>query len=155
MSLSGKIDKDLIEALKAKDELKVSTLRLLKASLKNYAIEKKVKELEENDVIKLIKTQIKQRQDSIEAYRKGNRLDLVQKEEKEFDILKSYLPEELSPEELKNIISEVIKETSANSIKEMGKIMGLVMSKAAGRCDGRMVSSLVMEELKRIESKLK
>lgn len=154
MSLNGKIDKDLLEALKARNELKVSTLRLLKAALKNYAIEKKVKELEDSDVIKLIKTQIKQRQDSIEAYRKGNRLDLVQKEERELGILKTYLPEELSPEELKDIISEVIKETSANSIKEMGKIIGLVMSKAAGRCDGRVVSSVVMEELKKIESKI-
>jgi hypothetical protein len=149
MSLEKKIDKDLIMALKSKDELKVNTLRFLKAAIKNFAIEKKAKELKDEDIIQVIRKQTKQRQEAISAYEKGNRLDLAEKEKKEFEILKSYMPQDLSEDELKKIISEAINETAAKTIKEMGKVMSVVMPKVAGRAEGKLVSKLVVEELKK------
>ena len=149
MTLEKKIDKDLIVALKAKDELKVSTLRFLKSGIKNYSIEKRTKELKSEDIIQIIRKQIKQRRDAIEAYEKGNRLDLAEKEKKELVILKSYMPKELNQDELKKIISQAIEETGAKTAKETGKVMGVVMPKVAGRAEGKLISKLVVEELKK------
>ncbi len=151
MSLEKKIDKDLIVSLKARDEIKVSTLRFLKAALKNYAIEKKAKELKDQDIISIIRKQMKQRLDSIEAYEKGNRPKLLDKEKKELEILKSYMPEELPVDELKKIVSQAIRESGAKTTREMGKVMGLVIPKVGGRAGGKIISKLVVEELKKLE----
>lgn len=153
MRLEKKIDKDLIVALKARDEIKVSTLRFLKAALKNYAIEKKAKELKDQDTTSIIRKQIKQRRDAIEAYEKGNRPDLLEKEKKELEILKSYMPEELPVDELRKIISQAIEESGAKTTKEMGKVMGLVMPEVAGRAEGKVISKLVAEVLGKLEGK--
>ncbi len=153
MSLEKKIEKDLIIALKAKEETKLSTLRFLKAALKNYAIEKKAKELKDRDIISIIRKQIKQRRDSMEAYEKGNRPDLLEKEKKELEILKTYMPEELSVDELKKIVSQAIEEAGAKTTREMGKVMSLVIPKVEGRADGKTISKLVVEELKKLEGK--
>ncbi|MFH1857074.1 MAG: GatB/YqeY domain-containing protein [Candidatus Omnitrophota bacterium] len=150
MSLAERIEKDLVAAMKAKDEARVGTLRFLKAALKNYGIEKRNKELKDEDVIQVLRRQIKQRQDSIEAYKAGNRPELAQKEESELVILKNYMPEELSEDELKKIISQTVSEIQASGIKDMGKVMGAVMPKVAGKADGKMLSRLVSEELKKI-----
>ncbi len=153
MSLEKKIDKNLIVALKARDEIKVSTLRFLKAALKNYAIEKKAKELKDQDVISIVRKQIKQRRDAMEAYEKGNRPDLLEKEKKELEILKTYMPQELSADELKKIVSQAIEEADIKTTREMGKVMGLVMPKVVGRADGKVISKLVAEKLGKLEGK--
>jgi len=145
--LEEKIFNDYKEAMKNRDTLKSSALSFLRASLINVAIEKKKKNLDDNDCIAVIKKQIKQRQDSIEQFQKGNRQDLADKESKELEILKSYLPAELSSDEIKKIIEDAILSTGASDIKDMGKVMKEVTAKIAGRADGKLVSDLVRERL--------
>lgn len=153
MNLAEKIDKDLIGALKNKDEIKLNTLRFLKAAIKNFAIEKKERELNDQDIVQVIRRQIKQHRDSIEAYKTAGRMDLVEKESKESEILTSYMPEELSEEKLKEIILRCIDEAGAVKLKEMGKVMSAVMARVAGRAEGKSVSKLVSEALKKMEEK--
>src|SRR3990167_895696 len=118
--LEQKIQQDFVKAMKERDTLKSSTLSFLRAEFNNYAIEKRKKELDDNDVIAVIKKQVKSHQDSIEQFEKGQRMDLAEKEKKELEILKSYLPPELSEEELKAIIKEAIAQTGAATAKDMG-----------------------------------
>ena len=145
--LEGKIFSDYKEAMKNKDTVKSSTLSFLRAEIINVAIEKKKKALDNNEVITVIRKQIKQHQDSIEQFQKGNRLDLADKETKELEILKSYLPPELPDEEIKKIIEETIALTGAQDMKDMGKVMKEITAKIAGRADGKLVSDLVRERL--------
>ena len=145
--LEEKILNDYKEAMKSRDALKSSTLSFLRAEMINLAIAKKKKVLDDNDTIAVIKKQIKQRQDSIEQFSKGNRPDLADKEAKELEILKSYLPPELPAEEIKKIIEEAIVTTGAQDMKDMGKVMKEVSAKIAGRADGKLVSDLVRERL--------
>lgn len=151
MSLIERIDKDLVAAMKAKDEMKVGTLRFLKAAVKNYIIDNRGKELKDADIIQVIRKQIKQRQDSIEAYKQGNRLDLAEKEEKELEILKSYMPQELDESALRKIVLQTMEEVGSAGVKDMGKVMSAIMPKTAGAADGKMVSRVVSEELKKAE----
>ena len=145
--LEEKILNDYKNAMKDKDTLKSSTLSFLRAELMNLAIEKKKKALEDIDVIAVIKKQIKQHQDSIEQFTKGNRQDLADKETRELGILKSYLPAELPAEEIKKIIEEVITVTGAAGPKDMGRVMKEANAQIAGRADGKLVSDLVKESL--------
>lgn len=145
--LEEKIFNDYKEAMKSKDELKSSALSFLRAAMINVAIEKKKKNLDDSDVISVIRKQIKERQDSIEQFQKGSRQDLADKETKELEILKSYLPLELSADEIKKIIEEAILSTGALSMKDMGKVMKEISAKIAGRADGKTVSDLVKERL--------
>jgi len=145
--LEEKILDDYKNAMKDKDALKSSTLSFLRAELINVAIEKRKKALEDIDVITIIKRQIKQHQDSIEQFKKGNRQDLADKETRELGILKSYLPTELPAEEIKKIIEEAITVTGAAGLKDMGKVMKEANAQIAGRADGKLVSDLVKESL--------
>jgi len=145
--LEEKIFNDYKEAMKNRDTLKSSVLSFLRAGLMNAAIEKKKKNLDDNDCITVIKKQIKQRQESIEQFQKGNRQDLADKETKELEILKSYLPPELTVEEIKKIIEEAVALTAAQDMKDMGKVMKEITAKIAGRADGKLVSDLVRERL--------
>ncbi|MCM8796142.1 MAG: GatB/YqeY domain-containing protein [Candidatus Omnitrophica bacterium] len=145
--LEEKIFNDYQEAVKCKDSLRVSVLSFLRAELINVAIAKKKKILDDNEVIMVIRKQIKARQESIEQFKQGNRLDLADKETKELEILKTYLPAELSIDEIKKIIEEVVVATSACGMKDMGKVMKEVTAKVAGRADGKLVSDLVKERL--------
>ena len=147
--LKDKIESDLKDALKNKDTAKVSTLRFLKSAIQNLAIEKR-KDLEDSDIISVIKKQAKQRKDSIESFKQGNRMDLVRKEEIEYKILTSYLPEEISGEKMILIVKEVIAELNSSSLKDMGSVIKLVMTKAKGHADGSMVSAIVKEELSKM-----
>lgn len=147
MNLEEKILNDYKEAMKNKDNIKSSTLSFLRAEMMNVAIEKRKKVLDDPEVIAVIKKHIKQHQDSIEQFGKGNRQDLVDKESKELEILRSYLPAELPPEEIKKIIEEVIAVTAAQGMKDMGRVMKEVNAKIAGRADGKLVSDLVRERL--------
>ncbi|MCX5702006.1 MAG: GatB/YqeY domain-containing protein [Candidatus Omnitrophica bacterium] len=145
--LEEKILNDYKEAMKNKDALKSSTLSLLRAEILNVAIAKKKKTLDDSEVIAVIKKQVKQHQDSIEQFKLGNRLDLADKETRELEILKSYLPAELPIEEIKKIIEEAQTMTGAKDLKDMGKVMKEVNAKITGRADGKLISDLVKERL--------
>ena len=140
--LSQKIELDFKEAMKQKNEIKLSTLRMLKAAIKNKEIEKKVKSLDEQDLLDTIQKQVKQRKDSIAEFQKANRQDLVQKEMKEAAILEQYLPQRLSEQELKGIIKEAISACGATCKNDLGKLMKELMPRVKGRADGKEVSSL-------------
>lgn len=146
MTLAEQINQDYIIAYKSKDEAKSSLLRLLKSSMQNAEIAKKSK-LTDEEIFKLIQREIKQRQDAIIEYKKGNRSDLADKDEVEINILKTYLPTELSDEELGKLVAEAISATSAQSQADFGKVMGAVMPKIAGRATGDRVSSVVKKLL--------
>ena len=143
----SQISKDYIQAMKAKDSLKSSTLSFLRAQIKNVIIDKKKDVLEDEEVVAIIKKQVKQRHDSIEQYEKGGRPELAQKEKQELEILKNYLPEEMAAEQLGPIVEEAIKESGATSMKDMGAVMKAVMPKVAGKADNKMVSDLVKKSL--------
>lgn len=145
--LSKQITSDYIQAMKAKDSFKASTLNFLRAQIKNVMIDKRVDELEDLDVIATIKKQVKQRQDSIEQYTSGGREDLAVKERAELDILKTYLPEEMSAGQLEPIVRETVLETGAAGMKEMGMVMKALMPKVSGRADNKLVSELVRKVL--------
>ena len=146
MSFLQRLDDDLKAALKASDSLKVSVLRMTKAALKNRQIDKGG-DLSEEDVSAVLSTAAKQRRESIEQFSKGGREDLAAKERLELIILQSYLPKQLSPEELDGIIIGAIKEISAKGLKDMGKVMRLVMSRAKGAADGKIVGQRVKDLL--------
>ena len=145
--LEEQIDREYIQAVKSRDKIKSSTLNFLRAHLKNLRIEKRTEKLEDQDILSVIKKQIKQRQESIEQYAKGNRGDLVDKEQAELAILKGYLPQEIAESQLKALIDEALKEAGAQSMKDMGNVMKLVVLKVAGRADNKMVSDLVKQAL--------
>jgi len=146
MSLNEQIENDLIEAIKEKDENAVSTLRMLKSALHNKEIEIK-KELEDTDIIAVVQSQIKSRNDSIKMYEQGGRQELAEKEKKEIDILKKYLPEQMSEEEIKNIVDKTISDTGASSMADMGKVMGTLMPQLKGKADPSLVSQIVKDSL--------
>jgi len=162
--LKGKIQNNLKEAVKNREELKSSVLRLLLANIfnkekeKRYKLSKQKPGLEEKDlekesqlldeeVIEVISSEIKKRKESILEFEKGERQDLVEKETKEKEILEKYLPEQLSEEAIKKIVQETIEKVGAKEIKDMGKVMQELMSKVKGKTDGSIVSKIVKELL--------
>lgn len=145
--LEEKILNDYKEAMKNKDALRSSVLSFLRAEMINVAMSKKKKALEDNDCLSVIRKQVKARQDSIAQFKQGNRQDLADKETKELEILKSYLPPELSVDEVKKIIDEAILSTGASGMKDMGRLMKEVTEKISGRAEGKLISDLVREKL--------
>ena len=141
-----KITKDLTEAMKAKDTFRTSVLRMLKSALKNEEINKK-SPLTDDEVLAIIKKQVKTRKDSMNEYASYNRMDLADSLQKEIDILNEYLPEELSDEELEKIVKETITKVKAESIKQMGMVIKTISSEYGARCDMANVSKLVKEKL--------
>ena len=141
-----KITKDLTEAMKAKDTFRTSVLRMLKSALKNEEINKK-SPLTDDEVLAIIKKQVKTRKDSMNEYASYNRMDLADSLQKEIDILNEYLPEELSDEELEKIVKETITKVKAESIKQMGMVIKNISSEYGARCDMAKVSKLVKEKL--------
>ncbi len=140
------LDSELKEALKSKDELKLSTIRMIKASLKNKSIEK-MGVLSEDDVISVLATMAKQRRESIEQFLSAGRSDLAEKEKKELEIIQSYLPKQLSQHEIDEIILSAIRECGASSPNDIGKVMKLVMPRIKGAADGKAVSQRAKELL--------
>jgi uncharacterized protein YqeY len=147
MSFEEKLLNDYKEALKAKDTVRSSVVNFLRAEMMNVAIAKKKDKLDDNEAVVVIRKQIKSRQDSIEQFTNGGRLDLADKEKKELQILKGYLPKELSADEIAKIIDEVISAVGGCGIKDMGKVMKEVSAKIAGQADGKLVSDLVRARL--------
>ncbi|OGE25772.1 hypothetical protein A3H85_01890 [Candidatus Daviesbacteria bacterium RIFCSPLOWO2_02_FULL_40_8] len=141
-----KLQQDLKQSILDKDDLKVSTLRLLLSEIYNAQIHKG-SELVEVEIQSIIQKEVKKRAESVVAFRNGDREEMAKKEEKEADILKTYLPEPLSDMELDALIQEAITQTNASNMADMGKVIGLVMTKAGARVDGGRVSSLVREKL--------
>ena len=145
--LEEKILNDYKQAMKSKDKIRSSILSFLRSNLMNQAIKLKRKSLEDKEVIGTIKRLVKQHQDSIEQFKQGKREDLVAKETQELEILKSYLPPELSIDEVKKIIEGVVIQTQAVSLKDMGRVMKEVMAKVASQADGKLISDLVKQRL--------
>ena len=149
MTLSQRIDADLKEAMRAKDTIKLSVLRLLKSALKYGAIAKSGAEAELNDaeVAQVIRKQARQRQDSIESFEKAGRAELVQKEKEELSILNGYLPQPMSADEISKVVRETIAEAGATSRAQMGAVMKALQAKVAGRVDGKALSAEVQKQL--------
>lgn len=146
MTLKEQIANDLTTAMKSKDEVRVSALRMLSSSIKNKQIELG-KELNNEIIGQVVLKEIKQRKDSIIQFKKGGRDELAQKEESEIDILKKYMPEQFSKDKINQIISSAIKKTGAEGSQDMGKVMGVVMPELKGKADGSVVLKLVKESL--------
>ena len=146
MSLKSQIFDDMKASMKAKDPDRLGALRMLVSEIKKREIDSRT-ELQEPEVIKIIQSLVKQRRDSVTAFEKGGREDLASKERAEITLFEAYLPEALSEKELTDLIDQAIAETGANSMKDMGKVMGLVQELAAGRADGKTVSQLVKSRL--------
>ena len=148
MTLEERIDSDLKEALRARNEVKLSTLRMLKAALKNTQIDKRKDKLDDPEVIEIIAKEIKKHRDSIDGFQKGNRQDLVDKEQKELSILQAYMPAQLSREEVIAIVKDAITQCGAATKADTGKVMKLVMEKVKGRAEGKLVNEMVSGHLK-------
>jgi len=146
MPLLQKLDDDLKVAMKASESLKVSVLRMAKAALKYRQIEKG-EVLSDEDILSVLSGLSKQRRESIEQFSKGGREDLAEKERQELSILQWYLPQQLTQEEIDHIIVEAIRESSAGGIKDMGKVMHLIMPRMKGAADGKVVSQRVKDIL--------
>lgn len=147
--LSNQITEDMKTAMREKNTLALNTIRMLKSSIKNAAIEKggASAELDEVEIIAVIRREVKKRQDSIEQYTSAGRMELAEQEEAEIAVLNGYLPAPLSAEELDAIITAAIAETGATSRKEMGAVMKLVQERTGGRADGKTLSQAVVAKL--------
>jgi uncharacterized protein YqeY len=144
--LREKIANDMRDAMKAREAVRVAALRMLMASVKNSEVEKR-KELSDDEVLDVVTKEAKRRRESIDAFEKGGRTDLVEKETAELTVLEAYLPERLSDDELAALVDAAIAETGASSPKQMGDVMKALMPKLRGRADGGQVSALVKSKL--------
>jgi hypothetical protein len=146
LSILDDLNTALKEALKSRDDVRVSVVRMMKASLKNKEIEK-MGNLSDEDVLQVLSTLAKQRRESIESFTAGGRIELAEKEAKELEILQTYLPKQLSPEELDAVIREAISESGAKAANEIGKVMKLLAPRVKGAADGKVVNQRVKELL--------
>ena len=146
MGLKDQLTSDMKEAMKSKQTERLSTIRQLRSAIKNKEIDLK-QELDDDAVISVIGTLVKQRREAAQMYRDNQRPELAAKEEAELAVLQDYLPAQLSEAELRKIVAAVIAETGVSSIKELGKVMPLVIARTKGAADGKLVSQLVREQL--------
>lgn len=149
MSLRETLSADMKQAMKDREagKQRLAVIRMVWAAIRNKEIDAK-KELDDNEVCALLMKEVKQREDSIAEFKKADRTDLVEENEQEMAILKKYLPEQLSDEDLKAMIQGIIAATGAKTMKDMGKVIGAVRAKANGRAEGGKISALVKELLK-------
>jgi len=152
VDVEDKIKQELNQAIKEKNEVVRSTLRMLLAVVINKEKEKSYKtskdvSLTDEEVMDIISSEAKKRRDSISEFEKGDRQDLADKEKKELEVLQKYLPEQLSEDEVKVLVEEAIKETGVSDVKDMGKVMGALMPKVKGKADGNLVSKVVKDLL--------
>lgn len=146
MAFNEKINAEMVLAAKTKDKIRLSALRMLKSGLHNREIDLK-RELGEGEFLQLISSMVKQRKDSIEQFAKGGRADLVEKEEAELRVIEEFLPAQLSESELDASIAEAIREVGAEGVRDMGKVMKVLMPKLTGRADGKAVGEKVKARL--------
>ncbi|MHB8111525.1 MAG: GatB/YqeY domain-containing protein [Syntrophorhabdaceae bacterium] len=146
MDYKSKIEDGLKEALKKRESIRVSVYRMLLTSIKNKEVEK-IRPLTDEEFFALIKTSIKQHNDSIESFKKGQRLELAEKEERELEILREFQPSQLSEEEITREIEEAVTAIGAKDRKDMGKVIKFLMDKFPGRIDGKILSAMVLKRL--------
>ncbi len=146
MSLEERLLDEMKQAMKTNDKLRLSTIRMIRAAVKNKEIDQR-KKLDDDSILRVIQGMVRKGEESIEQFKLGGRTDLVEKETKEIEILESYLPKPLSQEEILKIIDQTIEETQASSLKDLGKVMKSVMPKLGGRAEGSLINQLVKERL--------
>lgn len=146
MSLKEKLQEDLKSSMKNKDTIKKSVITMIRAAIKQYEVDNRV-ELSDEGIVDIISKQLKQRNDSLAEFEKAGREDLIEETKSEIQVLKEYLPQQLSEEELEKIVKETIAEVGATSMKDMGKIMTAIKPRTAGRADGRKINELVKKNL--------
>ena len=150
MSLAEKIQTDIVTAMKARDDLRLSVLRMVKAAIQLKEVEK-IRKLDDNESIQLLQTLLKQRKESIDQFTKGGRPELAEKEQKEAAIIEAYLPAGASSEEMDTAISKAIAESGATSIKQMGAVVKAAKAQLEGKTvDGKALSDLVRERLSKL-----
>ncbi len=148
MSLRDRLTEDLKQATKARDQLRMDVIRMIKAAVINKEVELK-KDLDDAEMSRVMATLIKLRRESVEQFEKAKRTELAEKERQEITIIETYLPKALSPQELEQIVASIVTETGARSLKELGAVMKAVMARLAGQAvDGKQVSDLVKAKLK-------
>jgi len=146
MGLKERLQKDMVEAMKSRNNIKVGVIRLIRGMIRKLEIDQK-KDLTDDDIIGVLSNAAKQRREAIKAYTEGGRDDLVDEEEAELAVIEIYLPEALSTDELEKIIVEIIAETGAATMKDIGKVMPKVMQKVKGRANGSEVQAIVQSKL--------
>ena len=146
MNLQEHLTEAMKEAMRAKDALRLSAIRLIRSAVKNREIEER-RELNDQDIVGVLASLVKQRRESAQVYRDNGRDDLALKEEAELAIIQEFLPAQLSETQVRELIEKAVRETGAGSMKDMGKVMKLVSAETTGRADGRMVSELVKARL--------
>lgn len=147
MSLKAQIMADIKEAMKNKEQVRLGTLRFLNSAIKNKEIEVRPNEISEDDILSVIKKAVKQRKESIDQYQKAERQDLADKEKSELDVLSVYLPEQMSREKVEEIVTAVIKDLGADSMKMMGAVMKETLTRCGGAADNKVVSEVVKAQL--------
>ena len=146
MNLKDQLQKDMVAAMKAKDSERLNVIRLLRGMVRKMEIDQK-KDLDDEDIIGIVNNAAKQRRDSIQAYKEGGRDDLASQEAAELAIIREYLPEAMGPDELEKLIVDVIAETGASTLKDIGKVMPKIMQQAKGRADGSQIQAIVRSKL--------
>jgi len=146
MSLKETLMEELKNAMREKDEMKKNTVTMVRAAIKQYEVDNRV-EIDDNGIIEIISKEVKKRKDAIPDYQKSGRDDLLEELNHEIEYLMKYLPEQLTEEELRKIVTETIEEIGATGIKDMGKTMTAVIAKTKGRADGKMINTFVKELL--------
>ena len=146
MTLKDQLTQDMKSAMKQKEHVRLSTIRLVRSAIKNREIELG-QDLDDDEVLKVITTAVKQHKESIEHYKKGEREDLVKQEQAELEILESYLPQQMTENEVSALVKEAIEAVHATSMKDIGKVMKYIMPKTQGRADGKMINQLVKNQL--------
>lgn len=146
MTFKRQVDQEMVTAAKAADKIRLSALRLLKNGIHNREIDLK-RELNEAEFFQLLSGMVKQRKDSIEQFQQGDRSDLVEKEEAELRVIREFMPEQMSEAELDAIIDDAIRESGAAGVRDMGKVMKILMPKVTGKADGKMVGEKVKSRL--------
>ena len=147
MSLKNRLLEDMRSAMKARDSFRKNILSMARAAILQAEKDQMV-ELDDEGVIQVLSKEVKLRKEALEEFKKAGRQDLVEKNQKEIEILQEYLPQQLSEEEIEELVRETIEQVGANSMKDMGKVMGAIMPKVRGRADGSLVNKIVKEYLK-------
>jgi len=146
MSLEERLVEEMKQAMRSNDKLRLSTIRMIRSASKNKEIELR-KKLDDEDILRVIQGMVRKGEESVEQFQAGGRTDLVEKEQTEIEILKSFLPQPVSQEEILRVIDQSIEETQASSLKDLGKVMKSVMPKLGGKADGKLINQLVRERL--------
>jgi len=147
MSLLDRLNQDMKQAMKDKEKEKLATIRMVKSALQNEALKLGKDELSEEEELAVLSRELKQRKDSLQEYQNAGRDDLAEKSEREIELIQSYMPDQLSDEELDEIVQETIKEVGATSKQDMGQVMSAIMPKVKGKADGSQVNQLVQKHL--------